>query len=319
MLDNADLFFLWALCTWLFYVGAPSPIARFHVLLVSSLGLVFTLAPWSMVLAVLVSVLGYACSRYYHPAVAVVAKLGESDVRFVAPLAAAFSFALFPLVFIIILSPLVATKLATATGLIAVESGKPAQHLIVTLGIGFYTLRTLATVIDCINQQTVVPFRQFLLLNTFFPIYSAGPVEPSRTFDLTSFESKVTTEDITYGLSRILIGLLKTFYLGDALLVGLIAVMWPSAPNDFASMSTAAIVGYILARFFYTYINFSGYMDIAVGISRCFGLRIMENFNYPFLASNVRNFWQRWHISLGRFVQTYIFFPLLITFKFSWA
>jgi len=85
--------------------------------------------------------------------------------------------------------------------------------------------------------------------------------------------------------------------------------------SDSMANSPGTAYGYILVRFLAVYINFSGYTDIAVGAGRLFGLHIMENFRLPLIAASIQDFWQRWHLSLGLFMNEFIFRPLLYRFR----
>ncbi len=119
-------------------------------------------------------------------------------------------------------------------------------------------------------------------------------VRVRRGFDL---------DDLYAGLPRIVLGLFKKMVLADSLAATAVLLQQPDL--------TAA--QYWLASFAYTfqlYFDFSGYSDMAIGISRLFGYRIMENFNWPYLARNISDFWKRWHMSLTGWFRDYLFIPL---------
>jgi len=296
VLGNVDLFLIWALLTYCLYMLIPGnrPDGRFWVLLGSSIALVYMLAPWSLIFALYVTGAGFAWCRYHDR----------------------YTFRYFPYkriaTLLTLLGPLILIKIL---GVAVPLNRLDFNQLAISLGIGFLTLKTIAVVFDCFQKQTRIEFAQLFLLNIFFPIYSAGPIERYAAFTIEHFEKRPAVSDFAEGSLRLVLGLFKSLFVAETLIKGFTSATWTGAPDDFSGHSTLSLVGFILMKFFYTYVNFSGYMDIAIGTSRWFGLSIMENFNIPVLARNLQDFWRRWHISLGNFVRGYVFFPLLLIFK----
>jgi alginate O-acetyltransferase complex protein AlgI len=191
--------------------------------------------------------------------------------------------------------------------------------LIVTLGVGFFPLKSVSVLIDSYRGQRRTPVGQVFLLNLFFPIYSAGPVERLETFDLERFRARFSIEDAYYGTIRIALGLFKSVFIADMLIWNLLVARWPNIAEDAGQYGVTSVYVFIVLRFLYTYINFSAYMDIAIGVARLLSIPVMENFNLPILARNLQDFWHRWHISLGNWVTRYLFFPLVATVRRAWA
>lgn len=296
MFSNISLFFLWSILTYAVFLALPDyeARARQYLLIISSLLLIYMVAPWSALVVILVSILGYLWCQHHE------VFPDKYKILFV---------------FLTILAPLIAIKLSFG---ILGRDGFGFGYLMLSLGVGFYSLKTIATVIDCIQGRAPVDLPTFLLLNVFFPIYSAGPIERSETFEKITFKRSDALPLFFDGTQRVLVGLLKAVFIADVLVGGALKTHWPNIATDMTNHSTASLLLFIFMKFIYTYVNFSGYMDIVIGISNWFGFRIMENFNFPIIAGNIQQFWQRWHISLGDFTKKYIFFPLLLTLNIKW-
>ena len=290
MLANADLYLIWAFVTVLGFWASSNGQARQFVLVASSVLFVFTLAPWSLLIALYAAAAGFFILHLRHAR--------EIHIPYYA-------------ILILLIGPIIASKAAWAL------YGRPDTNtqLLISLGLGFFTLRVYAAVMDGIKSKSAYPPGQFLAVTFFFPIYTAGPIEPIKTFDARKLENPFKLDFLIWGAVWIAIGFFKSFYFADYIIIEVTKTAYPQAPGDFSSMSFADGLGYTLLRFAHTYIAYSGYMDIAIGTSTLFGIKIMENFNLPFLATNIREFWQRWHISLGRFVQNYMFFPLFLKLR----
>ena len=181
------------------------------------------------------------------------------------------------------------------------------DHLILPLGISYLTFKCISYITD-IKWGLIAPARleHILMYNSLFTIFIAGPIERYERFG-PQYGSRIEFKwkDIDYGFARIVLGLFKKLVIADWLGY-FIAPVW-SQPWNYTSWSgLLALLGYSLQIYF----DFSGYSDIAIGSSRLFGLKIMENFKNPYLAPNISQFWRRWHISLSDWIRDYIFFPL---------
>jgi len=199
----------------------------------------------------------------------------------------------------------------------------PDLTTIGTLGLTFLTLKNFTIVIDSFLLKQKIYFEQICTTFFFFPTYTSGPIEQYQTFSKESFQKKFSLLDLSEGLLRILFGLFKSLFICGSLLSPVVKGLG----MDIENLSTCATYGFILLNFALIYINFSGYSDIAIGLSRLFGLKISENFNHPYMAKNITEFWQRWHMTMGLWCinniyknivrQTgKVFLPMLFTFLF---
>jgi len=187
----------------------------------------------------------------------------------------------------------------------------PFQPLDVLLpvGISFYTFQSLSYTID-IYRREITPekdFARFALFVSFFPQLVAGPIVRAVDFlPQLHGERRIRSEDFREGLFRIFRGLFKKVVLADLLAnFGVDAVF--ASPSSYSSLDLyLALCGYA----FQIYNDFSGYSDVAIGASRMMGFKFPENFNRPYLAQNVREFWTRWHISLSTWLRDYLYIPL---------
>jgi alginate O-acetyltransferase complex protein AlgI len=189
-------------------------------------------------------------------------------------------------------------------GLIFIDIDK----IIIPLGISYMVFKYISYLTD-VKWKLVPPGRldHLYLYASLFTIFVAGPIERYERF-APQIEGKripFNWSNLDKGFSRIVVGLFKKVVIADWL--GYFAAPVWAEPWRFSS-GTGLLA--LLAYSFQIYYDFSGYSDIAIGSSRLFGLRIMENFNKPYLATNISQFWRRWHISLSDWIKDYIFFPL---------
>ena len=184
--------------------------------------------------------------------------------------------------------------------------------LLLPVGISFYTFVVCGYLMD-VYRGTTRPetnFVDFALLVSFFPALLSGPIERSTTLlpQIKSHrlpDASVTGEDVKTGVTRFLVGLAKKMILADQLAV-LVNTAY-AAPENFTGVQLLAAA---LAYSLQIYCDFSAYSDMAVGCGRLLGFRLTENFNAPYLARSVKDFWRRWHISLSSWFRDYLYFPL---------
>lgn len=184
------------------------------------------------------------------------------------------------------------------------------------IGISFYTFQTLSYVIDVYRGEIKAErhFGYYALFIAFFPQLVAGPIERPEnllpqlkrmTSEMECGRVSVRQRDMISGLFRMLCGFFKKLVIADYLAVFVDRVYGaPAQANGFA-----VIFGTVLFAF-QIYCDFSGYSDIACGGAKMLGIRLMENFNQPYLARSVQDFWRRWHISLTGWLTDYIYKPL---------
>lgn len=175
------------------------------------------------------------------------------------------------------------------------------------IGISFYALRLIGYTVDVYKgQQEERNLESFLLFTSFFPILTAGPIEKSSRL-LTELSGYKTFDE-----KRVYRGFLMTLY--GAFLKMVIAdrlgVLIDEVYSDIGSYSGALCLVIIVFYSFQIYADFAGYSYIAIGLSGMLGISIMDNFNRPYLAFSVRDFWHRWHISLSQWLRDYVYIPL---------
>lgn len=199
--------------------------------------------------------------------------------------------------------------------LVAPWMGKPLNlpKLLLPMGISFYTFQSLSYVIDVYRGKIPAcrSIANYALYVTFFPQLVAGPIERApHLMPQLALEHRFDVADLQAGMFRILQGFFKKAVLADHLGVFVDGVFNGVAAGQVSSISPVEL---ILAGIFFTfqiYFDFSGYSDIAIGIARIFGVRLMENFNAPLLATSIYDFWKRWHISLTSWFREYVYFSL---------
>ena len=184
----------------------------------------------------------------------------------------------------------------------------PTIHIILPVGISFYTFQALSYSIDVYQgklkaTRDLVEFCAFI---SFFPQLVAGPIERATNL-LPQFQRKRVFDygNAVDGLRQMLWGFFKKMLIADNCAI---AVNWIWA-NYSGQHSFVLFLGAILFTF-QIYCDFSGYSDIAIGCARLFGIRLMRNFNFPYFSRSIPEFWRRWHISLTTWFRDYIYFPL---------
>ena len=187
--------------------------------------------------------------------------------------------------------------------------------LIASLGITFATLRAVAMSIDGYVTRKPLATADAGVCLFFLPLYTVGPIESVQKFSREQFAIQPDFRFMARGLSRIALGLFKTVFVADILIAGQLKLHFPVAGRSFGDYGSPEMIAFIGLSFLYTYVNFSGVVDIALGTSRLFGLRIIENFDFPIVARNLRDFWKRWHISLGRWITQYLYFPVVASLR----
>lgn len=184
-------------------------------------------------------------------------------------------------------------------------------HILVPLGISFYTFQTMGYLFDVYRRQ-IEPeknYIQYSLFLSFFPHLLAGPIESAQSFlpqiqKASAFQRK----NIFLGITLILIGLFKKLVIADRIshIVNLVF----NSPDQYQGSAVGLAV--FLARY-QIYCDFSGYTDIALGSAQILGFKMTENFKQPFFSRSITEYWQRWHISLAQWIRRYIFYPLVST------
>jgi alginate O-acetyltransferase complex protein AlgI len=198
---------------------------------------------------------------------------------------------------------------SAASAAAAVHISTPAPHLdiIAPLGISFFIFQSLAYVLDVYRKdsQPANSYADYFAFVTFFPTIIAGPILRGRDL-LDRLRERVTLDNAmgAEALFLIAIGLTKKIAIADYLSANLVERVF-DFPERFSSLEVlAAVYGYALQ----IYADFSGYSDIAIGSALLLGFRLPANFNAPYRAANLPEFWRRWHISLSTWLRDYVFF-----------
>lgn len=190
---------------------------------------------------------------------------------------------------------------------------EPTTTLVDLTGSAFFSLKAIAILSDAYRFSRATRPLDALLLVLFFPTYEAGPIEQPNTLNHTTCKARFDLETFLSGIARILVGLAKQSYLGPVVIGSLVARFSPWS-GEFAAHDSGhfgAFLMWVLVKWLQLYIMFSGYSDVAIGSGRLFGIKIRENFNFPFLARNLQDFWKRWHISLIDFMSAYVYQPFV--------
>ncbi len=280
----------------LVYWSIPVQRIRTAVLIVASFAYLGFTDPWSMAVVAGLSLFSYAMGRL----------IGGAKRR--GPIHA---LAVTGVLALLIVFKYLGMLTGVLNGLLSFLGKLPAfeiDKLILPLGLSYIVFKHISYLTD-IKWGLVKPgrFDDFLLYSSLFTIYVAGPIERFERFQPQVARDRIPFlwSNIETGTKRVVLGMFKKLVLAD-LLGFYLGKPWNS-PGDYAPAALLVVLmGYSLQIYF----DFSGYSDMAIGASRLFGLRIMENFRNPYLAPNISQFWRRWHISLSDWIRDYVFFPL---------
>lgn len=185
-------------------------------------------------------------------------------------------------------------------------AGLSLLHIALPIGISFYTFQTMSYTIDVYRgvvpaQRNILNFATYVVL---FPQLIAGPIVQYKTIAGELDERRVSITDFSEGAFRFVVGLAKKVLLANQ--IG--ALYTDIADNAGISVATAWLGA--IAFSFQIYFDFSGYSDMAIGLGRMFGFHFLENFQFPYIAKSITEFWRRWHISLSSWFREYVYIPL---------
>lgn len=176
------------------------------------------------------------------------------------------------------------------------------------IGISFYTFQAIAYIAD-VYRREIVPQKNPIKLALYiamFPQLVAGPIVRYQHIETSLSSRRTSIEDFAVGVRRFIAGLAKKVLIADPL--GEVSDYAFGMPDGETSFQVAWLG--VIAFTLQIYFDFSGYSDMAIGLGRIFGFRYQENFNYPYIATSVRDFWRRWHISLSTWFRDYVYIPL---------
>ena len=181
-------------------------------------------------------------------------------------------------------------------------------NIILPIGISFYTFQILSYVFDLYLGNVNVQKNYFYLTLyvTFFPQLIAGPIVRYKTVEEEIHERCSSVDSFAHGLRRFIRGLAKKILVANTVAV-ICETIYGGDPRIFGtSLYWLAAIAYSLQLYF----DFSGYSDMAIGLGEIFGFHFLENFDHPYIACSVTDFWRRWHISLSTWFRDYIYIPL---------
>ncbi len=189
--------------------------------------------------------------------------------------------------------------------------------MIMPLGVSYFTFKMIHYLVEsCRGRFQNTDGLTFMAYIFFFPMFISGPIERLDRFKEQAGNLKFNWADISLGGERILVGAIKKFVLADFLLSAFLLppYLLEGLPKEVGWFG-CFLAG--LAKFLHTYFDFSGYTDMVLGTGRLFGFRLMENFNFPLLRSNLAEFWRNWHMSLSGWARDYVYFPILARFRMA--
>ena len=184
----------------------------------------------------------------------------------------------------------------------------PVPQISLPIGISFFTFQAMSYVIDVYRNEVKVQrsYLKFLMYISMFPQLIAGPIVRYSDIEAQMEARSTSSEDLFYGLLRFATGLGKKILIADHAF-GVCSQLLDGA------LGNTTVVGVWLGVIMFTfqiYFDFSGYSDMAIGLGRIFGFKYNENFNLPYMALSITDFWRRWHISLSSFFRDYVYIPL---------
>ena len=201
-----------------------------------------------------------------------------------------------------------ADSLVVAAGTLGITLSYPTLNIVLPVGISFYTFQTMAYTIDVYRGRSL-PTRDFLLFGVYvayFPQLVAGPIErPENLLPQFAKPRRITGEMLSSGALLFLIGLVRKVAIAD--------FVAPHVDYAFANAGTIGSFQMAMGVLLFAiqiYGDFSGYSDMARGLSRMMDVELMENFNHPYFSANITEFWRRWHISLSSWLRDYLYIPL---------
>ena len=185
-----------------------------------------------------------------------------------------------------------------------------ANKMILFVGISFFSLQNIAYLIDnYYNRIKPSNLSEFILFNSFFPKFIAGPITKIQDFKFDK-AIPINSVQIQNGINRIALGLLKKMVIADRIA--------PIIAHNFEETNPTFGLTNLVVAYLFTiqlYFDFSGYSDIAIGSAKLFGIQLPENFNFPLNSKSIGEFWRKWHITLSSWLTNYVFYPISFRYR----
>lgn len=283
---------------WLLFLGTMSALAvywsvpreryglRQLVLLVASVVMVFLYTPGGFLVCLFLTLVPLAAQRIYAR------KRGTP---------------LFWLGVAIVLSPLVSLRLFTD------------QSFLISFGVAFATVKSLGLLLTAYTGRVRFSASDAGLLIFFFPLFTIGPVEKLNSLRAERFNVAFDPGQAVHGIYRIVTGLFLIMFVANDMLFTIRNTWFGRDLEAIQTFGHLEALGLVIVSFLFTYLSFEGFSSVAIGIGRLFGINVIENFDRPLMVSNLAEFWKRYHISMGDWINQYLFFPIAILLKGPWA
>ena len=206
-----------------------------------------------------------------------------------------------------------AESVASFASLLGVHLSWTALHLVVPIGLSFFTFKLMSYVLDIyhgkiIPEKNAISFANFI---AFFPTILSGPIDRPKPFLKQVNQARFFNPDnFLTGFRRVLWGMFLKMCIADRLDI-YVSAIW----NNFEHHSAISIIFASLFYPFQMYADFAGYSEMAIGVSLILGFKVAENFKRPFFVTDIAGYWSRWHMSLTSWLTDYVFLPLNIKFR----
>lgn len=189
-----------------------------------------------------------------------------------------------------------------------------AVHWLIPLGLSYYAFRQVHVAFEIYKSTLHRPaFIEYLEYHLFLPVLLVGPIHRMPEFQRSVRRRKWDALQLSEGLERILYGFAKVSFLGN-----FVCSLWLKQLAENCSHSWLRLYIEVVSFTGNAYFQFAGFSDIAIGAGMVWGIKVMENFNAPFMATNMQEFWQRWHISLSSWCRDYVFQPVAALTRNRW-
>ena len=298
MLFNSLSFAIFLPIVFLIYWAAPKK-ARYVILLISSYYFYMSWNVRYVVLILFTTIVSYFCALLCEKEDSEKKKKLWVILAVISSLSVLFFFKYFNFTF---------ESIQRLADLIKIPLHTPTLNLMLPVGISFYTFQTLSYVADVYNKKVSAEKNFFLYAAfiSFFPQLVAGPIERTENL-LPQIKSDhvFTYEEGSYGARLMAWGFFKKLVIADNM-----AAFADVIFEDPTSYTGSVLIFAILFFTIQIYCDFSGYSDIAIGTARLFDIKLMRNFESPYFAISMQDFWRRWHISLSTWFRDYVYIPL---------
>ena len=201
-----------------------------------------------------------------------------------------------------------ATSFSELLNSVGIQASPILLNVILPVGISFYTFHGLSYVIDIYLKRIKAEYNfvDYSLFVSYFPLLVAGPIErATHLLPQVKVKREFDFEKAKEGICQIIWGLVKKVVIADTCATYANAIF-----DNYTSMNSFSLILGAIYFAFQIYGDFSGYSDIALGVSKLFGLDLLRNFNYPYFSRDIAEFWRRWHISLSSWFRDYLYIPL---------